>query len=705
MYFEAQVDKELRPIQFFENHKEMEMNFRRVLTALAVLALFAGLASAQVTPPQNISCSVNAVTNPSIRAEGLAEHVGDIQIVCTGVAGSSSGISNSNTTDRTTITVNYGVPIAGAALTSGVEAVLTVDEPTTQTPVGYGPAAAYSLCTAALNPSGTPTSCPAFPLSPTQTTLPNWVVGNAACVLAAGVCGANPPNAPNVYQGVLSGSSNSTIIFYNVPAVPPGAAGVQRVYRITNVRVTPSSSAVTATVSAAPSTGGTPTPAWALSLTNSTATVATPAASIVTSLSNVTTGFSLCTSPTLYSGLTPLSYQKANAAILTYKEGFANAFKPENLAITGGIAGEAESGVSGANGFTKQTSLTSLYAGGLNAYNTESMTNFGLLVGGVTDGLSNSGTRLKAVFSGLAANVTYYVSASNVATDYASTIATLPAVGPGDATSTPFAVLIKQGASNETAAYAAFAAGPACANGAGPCGITTASPGAGASPAGIQVYPLTVTSGTGEAIWEITNTKGGSVNTYNFALFAVYTSATQPLPGNTATVTLGYAPTTAASGAASTFIPRFAAPSAAPANFLNVVLCQTSLLFPYVTNATGYETGMAIDNTASDPFGTVGTTGSCNMYFYGSNQPAGPIVLTSGTGATAIAPGAQIANTASGLGLVNFTGYAVGVCTFQYAHGFAFVQTSKQTLGMGYLPLVMVTNSRAQTLVGEQFTQ
>ncbi len=142
-----------------------------------------------------------------------------------------------------------------------------------------------------------------------------------------------------------------------------------------------------------------------------------------------------------------------------------------------------------------------------------------------------------------------------------------------------------------------------------------------------------------------------------------------------------------------------------------MIPCQTVLLFPYVTNVTGYETGIAIDNTSLDPFQTPGSTGACNMYFYGSQgpTPGTAITLQSGTGSTSIAPGQQIAATASSLGLNGFSGYAFAVCNFQFAHGFAFVQTSKQTLGMGYLPLVLDTTgsdtTRGETLLGESLKQ
>ena len=54
-------------------------------------------------------------------------------------------------------------------------------------------------------------------------------------------------------------------------------------------------------------------------------------------------------------------------------------------------------------------------------------------------------------------------------------------------------------------------------------------------------------------------------------------------------------------------MPRFASQTTSTnsaSTFFNVVSCQTALLFPYVTNASGYETGIAIDNNSMDPFGS-----------------------------------------------------------------------------------------------------
>ena len=61
-------------------------DFRRWIIALAVLALFAGLASAQTggSGGPNFTCNANTSNTPTIRQEGITEQVGDIVITCVG---------------------------------------------------------------------------------------------------------------------------------------------------------------------------------------------------------------------------------------------------------------------------------------------------------------------------------------------------------------------------------------------------------------------------------------------------------------------------------------------------------------------------------------------------------------------------------------------------------------------------------------------
>jgi len=627
--------------------------------------------------------------------------------------------------DRVNITVNYGVPVtsrgvgcfgSGTATDCAVESMLTIDEPGTNTQVaftGYGPGAAVYTCGGATNNgSSALNACASF----------NYFDGTYYDFATTAGGGTQ---AQNAYQGFIPKGSATSVTFYNVPAATLGNSAVVHIYRVTNVRVTPGSGPVIATVSSAVSSS-TANNGTTLSFSNNGVTVGTPATSLTTSVTPVGAE-SLCVSPLLYSGNASVPYSPANLALLSFKEAFTNAFKAQALPISTGGGGDALTSVTTlANGASVMGKIGSSYTIGsgssaktYNAFNSESMTIFpadgskwagSTFANAVTPlastsgpivGIADSGTRLHATFTGVDKNTTYYVSINNVG-GYSALSSFAGAAA--DNTSSPYAVYVGSSTTlgaNETTAEPINLAPTAFATAANniipviklPCGAASST---GKTSCDVD--------------WEVTN-DSGSGNTFTFAVYAVYSSSTNPpTPGNTATVTLGYSPTNGSStttpvGYTAANIPRFLAPSSTPATFFNVVLCQTDLLFPYITNVSGYETGIAISNTAMDPFGTAGLTSSCNLYFYGTNQPAAAITFVNGSGVSTMAPGAQIANTASGLGLVNFSGYAIAVCNFQYAHGFAFVQTSKQTLGMGYLPLVMNTTNRGQTLVGESFSQ
>jgi hypothetical protein len=118
----------------------------------------------------------------------------------------------------------------------------------------------------------------------------------------------------------------------------------------------------------------------------------------------------------------------------------------------------------------------------------------------------------------------------------------------------------------------------------------------------------------------------------------------------------------------------------------------TNLLFSFMTNQAGFDTGFSISNTASDPFGTTGQTGSCSLNFYGS-----PAILPVSTGN--LAPGATFVGLAS-VSAPGFQGYVIATCHFSYAHGFAFVSDlGARNLAMGYIPQV-VCSDRSRNAMG-----
>ena len=122
-----------------------------------------------------------------------------------------------------------------------------------------------------------------------------------------------------------------------------------------------------------------------------------------------------------------------------------------------------------------------------------------------------------------------------------------------------------------------------------------------------------------------------------------------------------------------TKLPRFVE-SKDPTMVLNIDDCVTTLLFPYVTNKAGFDTGIAITNTSSD-------SGSCTITHYGADAP-------DPWDSDEVAAERQTAFTLSSVAL-EFQGYITATCGFRDAHGFAFVSNGfgemQPTLAQGYL--------------------
>ncbi len=143
------------------------------------------------------------------------------------------------------------------------------------------------------------------------------------------------------------------------------------------------------------------------------------------------------------------------------------------------------------------------------------------------------------------------------------------------------------------------------------------------------------------------------------------------------TVTTSYAPSPATPGGAlvipTTYLPYFAN-TGVPLNGTTWSVCETDLLFPFITTQNGFETGLAISNTALDPFGTTGQPGVCNLYFYGTGQsPAATSPVTpTATAMTSIAIGTTQDTVVSPYLGHDYLGYVIARCQFLYAHGFAF---------------------------------
>ncbi len=217
-------------------------------------------------------------------------------------------------------------------------------------------------------------------------------------------------------------------------------------------------------------------------------------------------------------------------------------------------------------------------------------------------------------------------------------------------------------------------------------------------------------------VYEILFTDPYSNEYVDVPLVVAYTpqlSANPPLglpqPGVTAAYQGGFAPFYSASGAfvaaseSSYPIPRFYF-QAQGGTLFSIQRCSCNLLFPFVTQQYGYDTGIAIANTSTDPFGAATPQeGVVTFNYYGVvgvNSPP-PTAQTSST-ATPVASGTVLlytlsqGNTAFGLDNrgANFTGYLITQAQFQYCHGFAFISAlgagpTNAGISEGYLALVL----------------
>jgi hypothetical protein len=227
-----------------------------------------------------------------------------------------------------------------------------------------------------------------------------------------------------------------------------------------------------------------------------------------------------------------------------------------------------------------------------------------------------------------------------------------------------------------------------------------------------------VTVGTGSAnvpssglvVYAVASINSTSYSTQETVSVPVTVTYSIPGPLGSGTVNGNFAPiSTVYVMSASAYEPRFV-DRATDVAVITISPCRTILLFPYVTNQAGFDTGLAIANTTADPLGTTAQAGVCTLNYYGNtNGSTGPAAQVS----PSVGAGSHLAMMLSGGGGVFarnggftacasgacvaplFQGYIIAMCNFQFAHGFAYVSDvqndpSGRTLGaMGYLALII----------------
>jgi len=656
------------------------LDFRKLFLALVVLMIASTAAFAQP-----LSCTAQAAGNPAIRAEGVTETVGDVLIICSG--GTPNGLSTNlpqvNIQVFTSPSINITSRLhigSGPGTGSFSEALLFIDEP-----VG----SKQAFCGSATIPASNPVTAP------------------AGQPIVGGVCGAHTGGTvstltydPDDFKPTIGGVATyrpnafqarqlaaNSLIWQGVPFDPPGTVGT-RVLRLTNVRVNASQLGVPAggqaSVSLVVSTSAASlTNPIALPITNPAPQVAVAQNSMVTSVSDprsclqcesANSSFvgdksaTLRTSGTLTRCDGLFTAQGGAGARLRFTELFPSAFRRRNLASPGPTGNTPPTPISqSVLGAPFNTETGSFYRHTTGTWWPATAQNGTVIADTAsrTLGLADHGTRLIARFNGVQSGIELWVESQPA-------VFTLQELA--GATQTGVARLVSTDA-----------------NGAGAFNAAASQTVLGAGTA--QYSQVAIVGGSGQAVWEILDTDTNSIERVQIRTFVAYrANTTNNLPSlGTATFNGNLAPISTVSGASNSApLPRFI-DTGVTRNFVTMNSCRTNLLFPFVTNQGGFDTGLAISNTSKDPFGTSLQTGACTINYYGN---VGGSNVTLAFSSPSITGGEHfvwsLANGGAVTATAGFQGYIIAQCAFQYAHGYAFISDlGAQRLAQGYLALVM----------------
>jgi hypothetical protein len=348
-----------------------------------------------------------------------------------------------------------------------------------------------------------------------------------------------------------------------------------------------------------------------------------------------TTSFNQCSSNNSNLAGNPLSTSSSNR--INYNLRFVEAFTNAFKVRTSGVPANSESGLVFGNGA----------------------------------GLASNGTRLIARFVNVPAGVSVFVTVGDTLGTTAGASATLISV------------------TDPTGTIGGFVSG------------TTGSARCGSSGSDVGVIQVPLAAGAGSATWEIDAANATLADTVQFGVAIAYSASptTNSPPIAEGGVNGNFAPISTATAASGTApIPRFVDSQASTTRAVRIRACFTNLLFPYVTNQAGFDTGIAISNTTDDPFGTSDQSGTCTINYFGTTASGGTVSPVTTTGP--VEPGKQLVfslgsggNLGVGTTAAGFQGYLIAQCQFQFAHGYAFITNG--SIAQGYLALVLPTGDRA----------
>lgn len=712
-------------------------DFRKLLYAIAVVALMAGLsvpAAAQSTP---MTCTANAGVPPTVRAEGFAELVGDIVLICTGGTPTAKGLVVQPVNFTVFLTTNItSNPLSGIFN----EALLIIDEPNSAVNPGRpilncgasgapdrqpngDPNPGVCSITSTGNPDETYDGTPQGYVDGPDDGDVNDICGSTPGAPAASMTGCGRPNVFQGRQGVPQAVNQANAVTFNgVPLDPPGD-GKFRIIRITNLRadaqrIGASQTFNTVPITASISVSGT----TSLAINNPQQTVAF----ILKGLQDVsvvgTADYVQCLEevrPSL-TGIDSKAYDltvlPSNRRVyVRYREGFANSWKTkgwEQMQANGTLPNVGQSyryydiGTKPTNYPT--TVVRQNVPGAI--YNTESGFNSppsSYPAADPSDQNPPIGVGSVAVSGGGVLQDNYDanegISGAGIANQGTRLVLSFQSgIIPAGATAyVPAVVLLTRDGVNAVTGVAVR--------------TTTTDVGAGAFVAftgGTTTW--TSVSSSGIAVYEILFTDPFSIEAMTVPVALEYTpnlSSNNPRPGAVSNVAAGFAPfydrnPPSPLPSATLPEPRFVPTTVIPDRELfRINKCACNLLFPYVTNAragnAAFDTGIALANTSKDPgvtpygFTAVPQEGAVRFWYYNTAPPDGAAAAPLPQCTNTADPGGQngtVCNTKVPAGAVltyvlskgssqwgldpraaNFTGYMIAQAEFQYCHAFAYI--------------------------------
>jgi hypothetical protein len=661
------------------------VEFRKWFPALALIAVLLGSA-AMASAQTGMTCQTSSGTPPFVRSEGIAELLGDIVLLCTGGTPTPAGQPVAGVNINVLLNTNITSRLLSTDPQPLTESLLLIDEPVAGAQVACPPAI---TTTSAFSPV-----CPIIGTAAAGSVGPSGATPGGVNYKASGI--------PNVFQSRLISSGTQTYLSWaGVPIDAPGTVGT-RVIRITNIRGDASTfgSGTTGTF------GFNPIVAFVSINPSTSISVPNPQQQIGLPIRGLG-GFDVFSGTSGTNKLVPFLQCQGNEVNTTgpafrarFTEGFNSAFRPRTVnpgisaAVQGGGAlqfapGQSPYGLPTPSGLgtynASAASVTGTAAAQGNPgqqiftesglYNpvvlTTSSTPFpGSLTSFGEAGLATQGTRLIVRFTNIPNGVTVYGSLFEQGNM------------TGGATSANSRIALVCGAD---------------ANGAGGAPCSTGTTVNGVS----NLQAATLSNGTGALVYEVITSDPFILEYFDIPIHVAFPANGGALTPSNAlpTVSGALAPISTVHTASNTApAPRFVDQAITSQTFL-INPCRTNLLFPFVTNQFGFDTGIAISNTSQDPFGTTTQSGPCTINYYGSTLGGGAAPAAQRT--TAPVPAGSTftftlgLGSGSGFGITGataFSGYIIATCDFQYAHGFAFITDGPigtARVAEGYLALVM----------------